>query len=339
MKDKLRQIVGFVLLIAFAIFGRYLLVSRGIQPFPNFEVITIAAFIGIMLLDIRLAMFIPLIGMVFSDILLGNPIFIGEKMNQIVIFTYSGFALIALLGVLLKHKIKPNITSIKISSVLYIAGTGALLVFLYDIWTNFGWWYIMYPLTGEALITVYMLGVPFMLYHLISAVATFVFIGLPLISFFSQKQPMLIIKESNRDILRKSIPAVLVALILVIVSFTGCISNSSEQGDPKEVVDNVSMRITSSKWNVSYEDVTTSNVTVADFLFECAEYYDFTVEGDYYASYDSYFIESINDLENGIDGKYWQYYVNDEFANVGCSKYYLNGSDVVEWRFEEPRWT
>ncbi|MGF3554980.1 MAG: DUF6580 family putative transport protein [Thermoplasmatota archaeon] len=338
MNDKIRQIIGFLLLVVFAILGRYLLVSKGLQPFPNFEVITIAVFIGIMLLDIRIAMLIPLFGMIFSDILLGNPIFIGEKMNQIVIFTYSGFALLALTSILLKNRIKPYITSIKLRSIFCIAGTGVLLVFLYDVWTNFGWWYIMYPHTGEALITVYSLGVPFMIYHLISGVTTFVLIGLPVIFYLSDKQAMFSIQESNKTVLRRSIPAVVVTLILVIVSFSGCISTSVEQGTPVDVVENVSMKIVSPGWNINYLNVSTTNVTVADFLLECAEYYGFSVKADNWDSYDSLFVEAINDIENGKDGKYWQYYVNGEFANVGCSRYYLKDNDVVEWRFEQSPW-
>ena len=62
MKNKLRQTIGFGLLVSFTVVGRYLLVSKGIQPFPNFEVVTIAAFIGIIFLDVRIAMLIPLIG-------------------------------------------------------------------------------------------------------------------------------------------------------------------------------------------------------------------------------------------------------------------------------------
>lgn len=53
MKNTLRQFLGFILLVLFATLGRYLLVSTGMQPFPNFEVVTVAAFIGIMILDVR----------------------------------------------------------------------------------------------------------------------------------------------------------------------------------------------------------------------------------------------------------------------------------------------
>ena len=338
MNDKIKQIIGFLLLVVFAVLGRYLLVSKGLQPFPNFEVITIATFIGVMFLDIRVAMFIPLFGIVFSDILLGNPILIGEKMNQIVIFTYSGFALVALTIILLKHKIKPYVTGIRLRSIVCIAGTGALLVFLYDLWTNLGWWYIMYPHTGEALISVYILGVPFMIYHLVSGVTTFVLIGFPVISYLSNKQSIFLSKEVNRVVLGRSIPVVFVTLVLVIISFSGCISTSVEQGTYVERVENVSMKIVSPVWNINYLNVTTTNITVADFLLECARYYGFSVKADNWESYDSLFIEAINGIENGEDGRYWQYYVNGEFANVGCSRYYLKNNDVVEWRFEQSPW-
>jgi hypothetical protein len=321
------------------VFGRFLLVSKGIQPFPNFEVVAISVFIGIMLLDIRIAIFIPFFSMIFSDILLGNPMFIGEKMNQIVVFTYSGFALIALAGIFVVNRIKSYVSSVNVRSIFCIAGTGALLVFLYDIWTNFGWWYLIYPHTGEALLTVYILGIPFMVYHLISGITTFVFIGLPVISYFSLKQPAIIPAKSNNEIWKRSIPAGVVASILVIISLTGCISTSLEQDNFVEIVDNVSMNIVSTKWNINYANVTTTNVTVADFLLECGEHYGFSVKADYWESYDSLFIGAINDIENGEDGNYWQYYVNGEFANVGCSGYYLHDNDVVEWYFERPLWS
>ena len=83
-------------------------------------------------------------------------------------------------------------------------------------------------------------------------------------------------------------------------------------------------------------NVITSNVTVAKFLFECAERYNFSVKADYWQGYSSLFIEAIHDIENGDGGNYWQYYVNGRFAEVGCSRYYLHDNDVVEWCFEPP---
>ncbi len=335
MNNKIKQIIGFGLLVSFGVLGRYLLVSKGLQPFPNFEVVTIATFIGIMFLDVKIAMLIPLIGMVCSDLLLGNHILIGGKINQIVIFTYSGFALLALASIFVGNRIKPYVSSINFRSVFCMAGTGALLVLLYDVWTNFGWWYLMYPHTGEALLTVYTLGIPFMIYHLVSGLFTFVFIGLPVISYFITRHPKLITKKTHNEAWKRSVTAGIVAFILVIISLTGCISTSLEPSESKRIVENVDMKIIAPDWDIAYMNVTTENVTVADFLFECAEHYNFSVKADYWSGYDSLFIKAINGMDNGEDGNYWQYYVNGKFANVGCSRYYLKNNDVVEWRFEK----
>lgn len=336
MKNTRRQFLGFGLLVLFATLGRYLLVSMGMQPFPNFEVVTVAAFIGIMILDVRVALFIPLVGMVCSDLFIGNPIFIGEKMNQIVMFTYSGFALVALAGTFMGNKVKPFISSIKVQSVFCMAGTGALLVFLYDIWTNFGWWYLMYPHTGDALLTVYALGTPFMIYHLISGITTFLCVGLPVISYVYAKQPETITNKSTHEIWKQGVPVGVIALLLVLVSVTGCVSTSVKEGNAVERVDNVSMEIIAPGWNIAYRNVTTMNVTVASFLLEWAHRYNFSVKANYWQGYDSLFVKSINNIENGEDGNYWQYYVNGEYAQVGCSLYHLHDNDVVEWRFESP---
>ncbi|MCK5084088.1 MAG: DUF4430 domain-containing protein [Candidatus Pacebacteria bacterium] len=47
------------------------------------------------------------------------------------------------------------------------------------------------------------------------------------------------------------------------------------------------------------------------------------------------FIENIDGIENGVDGKYWQYYMNDVLGDVAADKKVLEEGDVVEWRFEE----
>ena len=44
-------------------------------------------------------------------------------------------------------------------------------------------------------------------------------------------------------------------------------------------------------------------------------------------------IESINDFKSGTDGKYWQYWVNGKYSQVGASAYKIQPGDVVEWRF------
>lgn len=46
-------------------------------------------------------------------------------------------------------------------------------------------------------------------------------------------------------------------------------------------------------------------------------------------------IEAIGNRENGEDGKYWLYYVNDEMPMVAVDKKEIHRGDRVEFRFEK----
>lgn len=45
-------------------------------------------------------------------------------------------------------------------------------------------------------------------------------------------------------------------------------------------------------------------------------------------------IEKIGDTENGEDGKYWFYYVNENMPMVSADKKEINPGDKVEFKFE-----
>jgi len=48
------------------------------------------------------------------------------------------------------------------------------------------------------------------------------------------------------------------------------------------------------------------------------------------------FIESIDNVANDAKiNKWWQYWVNEEYAKVGASNYYLKNGDLVEWKYVE----
>ncbi|MBI1961147.1 MAG: DUF4430 domain-containing protein [Parcubacteria group bacterium] len=44
-------------------------------------------------------------------------------------------------------------------------------------------------------------------------------------------------------------------------------------------------------------------------------------------------IERINSYENGADKKYWQYWVNNEYAEVAADAYAVRPGDVIMWKF------
>ena len=69
---------------------------------------------------------------------------------------------------------------------------------------------------------------------------------------------------------------------------------------------------------------------------ECAYEYNFSVVYTHWPGYDAVFVNAINGTENGEKEMWWQYYVNDEYGEIGCDKKEISHGDLVEWRFEEP---
>ena len=130
---------------------------------------------------------------------------------------------------------------------------------------------------------------------------------------------------------------IVLGLLIVIVFVSHSDIFSSTTTFNKDNIDspvNVTMNIVSPGWNVQYEKNYETSVTVADLLFDCSEEHGFIVEKKFWQGYDSFFIMGINGINNGEDDRYWQFYVNDNYSNVGCSSYYLRDNDVVSWKFE-----
>jgi len=48
------------------------------------------------------------------------------------------------------------------------------------------------------------------------------------------------------------------------------------------------------------------------------------------------FIESIDNMTNdSTNNKFWQYWVNSEYAQIGASSFILEDGDLVEWKYIE----
>lgn len=114
------------------------------------------------------------------------------------------------------------------------------------------------------------------------------------------------------------------------------LKESEEVENPDSPI-NVSLKIRGDNWIIEYLDATTLNNTVYKLLSECSHVYGFSVGYTYWPVYDSIFINSINGTENGENGMWWQYYVNDVYGERGCDQKEIFDGDIVEWRFEEPR--
>jgi hypothetical protein len=142
-----------------------------LHDYSNFETIMVATFLSALVLPRNLTFIVTISMIVASDIYLGY--FGGSK---IILFTYSGFLFVSFLTSKLKNSIHGDF---KPTTVYKFGGSGILLTLTYDIWTNFGVFLLTYNHTLENLVLVYILGLPFMLYHLISSLVTFTLIGFP----------------------------------------------------------------------------------------------------------------------------------------------------------------
>lgn len=337
-QSTIQQLIIAIGLIIFGTIGRYVLFGMGVQPFPNFEVIMVVTFLAIMLLRSPLALLIPLVSMIGSDLLIGNPIFVGNQMNRIVLFTYSGFTMIALLSLFTKDRLWKGLGQFRLKTVGLAAGLGVGFVLLYDIWTNLGWWYLMYPHDATSLSAVFAAGIPFLLYHMISGVVTFTAIALPIIMYVSSKKDSLQLRPFKITAKHK-LPAVLLVLGLVILSFSGTamkVPQKSEVWFEKSDQTSVRMVINGDGWTIKDNLIAYKGDTAYSILERCSEENGFTVDAVYYAQFDSTLINSINNAVGGTNGKYWQYYVNGELPNVGADKYLLANGDSLLWSFEVP---
>ncbi len=330
------QILMMTVLIGIGTIGRYVLYGLGVQPFPNFEIIMVVTFLAIMLLKPTIAIFVPLFSMILSDLLIGNPIFIGSQMNRIVLFTYSGFIMIAFINVIFKDKLKKGFGELRLKNVGFAAGLGVSFVLIYDVWTNVGWWFLMYPHTINSLAMVFTAGIPFMVYHLISGIVTFVIIALPILVYVSKKTNIeLSIKIKNAH----KIPIAVLALCLITLSFTGTAMQVPEKSEiwfEKSDEISVKMVILGDGWTIEDNLIAYNDDTVFTLLERVLLKNDFSFEYTYYEQFDSILIDSINGVVNGQDGKYWQYYVNDGDIPpmVGADQYKISNGDNVLWRFE-----
>ena len=149
-----------------------------LHDYQNFETIMVASFLSALVLPRNWTFIVTISMIVASDIYLGY--FGGSK---IILFTYSGFLLVSLLTSKYKDKISGEI---KPGTVYKFGGAGILATLMYDVWTNFGVFLLTFNHTLDNLVLVYILGLPFMLYHLISSLVTFTLIGFPFYALFSQ---------------------------------------------------------------------------------------------------------------------------------------------------------
>jgi hypothetical protein len=164
---------------------------------------------------------IPLIVLVITDVFyaLVDPVNTSLYTTWLFLFTGSGYIFIALLSLYISKKSKLNIFFIP-----KILGVGILGIIIYDLWTNFGFWLSYsrlgwYPITLEGLATVYIGGLPFMIWHILSTSIVITVILIPIIYLTKNK---LIKSEPKLNPIEKYV-ITSTTLFLMIVSIISAI--------------------------------------------------------------------------------------------------------------------
>ena len=328
------ELLFLTMFVLIGIMGRTILVGWNLQPFPNFEIIMVLTFVAAIFIRPAFAFLVPLIAMIGSDLLIGNPIFIGSQMNKIILFTYTGFLMISFISTIMKKQSKSKLNQLNGINIIKIVGMGVGFVLLYDLWTNFGWWYLMFPHTLGTLSAVYVAGIPFMIYHMLSAAFTFTFIVLPLSYFVFNKKNQPI--ETTFKAWER-LPVIAITLLLLFLSFTGTAMQIPKETDiwlENSDETSISFTICGSNWEFHDNICVQGEITVLNALNTIINQHDISFESEYYETFQSTIINKIHIDSNGVDDKYWQFYVNGELSMVSCDTFMIENGDMVEWIFE-----
>lgn len=125
--------------------------TRLIPHLPNFTAIgAMALFGGAYFTNKKLAFAVPLTAMFLTDLILGY--------HSTIIAVYISFALIVVIGMMIKRKSVSNIVTASVAATV-----------LFFLITNFAFWMtgVLYPVTWTGVIECYVAAIPFFGYNLV----------------------------------------------------------------------------------------------------------------------------------------------------------------------------
>jgi len=139
-------------------------------------------------------------------------------------------------------------------------------------------------------------------------------------------------KETKKNILILIVPIAVIAIAGFGLINAGIISTDAPDLNPNQI--NVTLILNYGEDNIDEYTVQTTESTVYSVLIKASEENNFYVVAEYYESFDSYLIESINNVK-GEGDMFWQYYVNGEMGMVGANSQTVEDNDVIEWKYEK----
>jgi hypothetical protein len=135
----------------------------------------------------------------------------------------------------------------------------------------------------------------------------------------------------------QKLTTVIIVLLVALTGLTGfALSRQPKSDTKKDSQTNAEQSQTKSKKNEQKPEATTpepisytgqEGKTALELLTQKAT----VITKD--SAYGPY-VDTINGVQGGTDGKYWAFYVNDELAQVGADAYQTKSGDKIEWKFE-----
>lgn len=136
-------------------------------------------------------------------------------------------------------------------------------------------------------------------------------------------------KSSHNKLTSRYIIGIAIAALLLIIALlaTGFLrqDDSNSATDTSKVIANENITTQS-------EDYVTYTATSEGSALEQLQSINDSVE--VVESELGKYVDSINGLKGGTDGKYWTFYVNGEMASVGADAFNPEGGEVIEWKFQ-----
>ncbi len=126
--------------------------------------------------------------------------------------------------------------------------------------------------------------------------------------------------------------AVLVASILGLLAAGQALNRVDVSAHP--IVAGVSMRIEGAGSVLWYNATATQNVTAFAFLLEAAAARGFSVAWfSWGPPLNGVLVTSIGGDANGQGNRYWQFWVDGQYARAGADHVVLHDGAFIEWRF------
>lgn len=135
---------------------------------------------------------------------------------------------------------------------------------------------------------------------------------------------------------------ILILSIFVILLAAGGLGLKTNEESVNDSAPEESRKISRIQITVSIEGIISQqnlelphNSSVLEALNKIATEEEIEIQTKKYAGLGT-LVESIGEVSNGTNGKYWHYEVNDEIPLVEAENLVLSQSDEVRWFFAEP---